>query len=40
MWTLNNLTVKDENAPAQSFTTTLSIFPYLMQSLHAACARC
>ena len=32
MWTLKDLTVKKENAPAQPFATALSIAPYLMQS--------
>lgn len=40
MWTLKDLTVKKENAPAQLFATALSIVPYLMQSSWAAFARC
>jgi hypothetical protein len=32
MWTLKDLTVKKENAPAQPFATALSIAPYLKQS--------
>ena len=40
VWTLKDLTVKKENAPAQPFATALSIVPYLIQSSRAACARC